>query len=69
MATRLAARNNLITVTEVKIDEEESDANSQIATNASDCTTVDAQRTQITPVQLHHVNLSQVKVLINDNKN
>lgn len=68
MATRLAARNNLITVTEVKLDEEESDANSQITTNASDCTTVDAQRTQITPVQLHHVNLSQVKVLINGNK-
>lgn len=63
MATRLAtARNNIITVTAVK-NEEESDANTQIAANASDCTTIAdvQQRTQITPVALHHVNLSQVK--------
>lgn len=66
MATRLATtRNNLITVTTVKNDEE-SDANNQI-TNNSDCTTsADVQRTQITPVALHHVNLSQVNVLISD---
>lgn len=61
MATRLTTRNNLITVTAVKNDEE-SDANTQIAANGSDCTTTDVQRTQITPVALHHVNLSQVMV-------
>jgi hypothetical protein len=61
MATRLAtSRNNLITVTTVKNDEE-TDANNQIVSNSSDCTTADVQRTQITPVALHHVNLSQVE--------
>lgn len=73
MATRLATtRNNLITVTTVKnADDDETNGNTQIvSTNTSDCTTTaDVQRTQITPVALHHVNLSQVKALIRDYKN
>lgn len=64
MATRLATtRNNFITVTAVK-NEEESDANTSIATsnttNTINCTNADIQRGHLTPVSLHHVNLSQV---------
>lgn len=66
MATRLATtrNNNFITVTAVK-NEEESDANTSIATssnttNTVNCTSADIQRAQLTPVSLHHVNLSQV---------
>lgn len=64
MATRLAtSRNNFITVTAVK-NEEESDANTSIApsntTTSVNCTNADIQRAQLTPVALHHVNLSQV---------
>lgn len=64
MATRLATtRNNFITVTAVK-NEEESDANTSMATsnttNTINCTNADIQRAHLTPVSLHHVNLSQV---------
>jgi hypothetical protein len=61
MATRLATtRNNFITVTSVKSEEDESDGSTQIVTSNSANTAHDVQRTQITPVALHHVNLSQV---------
>lgn len=67
MATRLAtARNNFITVTAVKNDDEQ-DANTSIGssstTSTETCTTTaEIQRTQLTPVALHHVNLSQVRI-------
>jgi hypothetical protein len=67
MATRLATtRNNFITVTAVKNDEEQ-DANTSIGSSSTTSstetctTTAEIQRTQLTPVALHHVNLSQVK--------
>lgn len=57
MATRLATtRNNFITVTPIKNEDESDTNNSTITTNNSS----EVQRTQITPVALHHVNLSQV---------
>jgi hypothetical protein len=57
MATRLATtRNNFITVTAVKNDDDTDTNNS--SNNGNNSTEI--QRTQITPVALHHVNLSQV---------
>jgi uncharacterized protein YjlB len=58
MATRLATSRNFITVTSVA-NGDNADINSSSVTN----TVSDVQRaTQITPVSLHHVNLSQVMV-------
>ncbi|KAG5671635.1 hypothetical protein PVAND_001826 [Polypedilum vanderplanki] len=66
MATRLATtRNNFITVTSVKNEEESDGGGSKIA--SSNCTNIATdvqQRTQITPVALHHVNLSQKKIIL-----
>ena len=59
MATRLATtRNNFITVTQVKNDDDTDTINS--TNNGNNSTEI--QRTQITPVALHHVNLSQVSL-------
>ena len=59
MATRLATTRNFITVTSVTNDD--SDANTSISNSNTTSTVSDGQRTtQITPVALHHVNLSQV---------
>ena len=59
MATRLATtRNNFITVTQVKNDDDTDTNNSSNVGNNS----TEIQRTQITPVSLHHVNLSQVSL-------
>lgn len=59
MATRLATtRNNFITVTQVKNDDDTDTNNSSNIGNNS----TEIQRTQITPVALHHVNLSQVSL-------
>lgn len=59
MATRLATARNFITVTSVT--NEDNDANTSISTANTTSTLSDGQRTaQLTPVALHHVNLSQV---------
>ncbi|XP_070498148.1 DNA-binding protein RFX2 isoform X2 [Chironomus tepperi] len=61
MATRLATtRNNFITVTQVKNDDDTDGNNSSNIGNNS----TEIQRTQITPVALHHVNLSQKKIIL-----
>jgi hypothetical protein len=59
MATRLATARNFITVTSVTNDD--SEVNTSISSSNTTNTISDVQRaTQIAPVALHHVNLSQV---------
>jgi hypothetical protein len=61
MATRLATARNFITVTSVA-SSDESEINSSISSSTTTNTASDVQRTtQLTPVSLHHVNLSQVR--------
>jgi hypothetical protein len=61
MATRLATARNFITVTSVPNDNEDEIKSSNIEIQSENTVSVsDVQ--QITPVALHHVNLSQVNI-------
>lgn len=59
MTTRIATTRNFITVTSV----EDSDENASISSSNVKNNALDIQRTQISPVALHHVNLNQVRKL------
>lgn len=64
MATRLATTRNFITVTAVpQNDNNEDDMKSTSLESQNDNSLTDVQcTTQITPIALHHVNLSQVQL-------
>lgn len=58
MATRLATARNFITVTSVTNDE--ADVNTSVGASNTNSIPEGQRTAQLTPVSLHHVNLSQV---------